>query len=67
MPRKRTGNSSSGKDPSLYEAIIEYIFFDRYEEDVESFEFNRGEIEQEAKVLNLESPKKLGDVIYKLR
>lgn len=52
---------------SRYRALIESIFFDHYVQSVTSFEFDRGELEQKAKALDIRLPKNLGDLIYSFR
>ncbi len=50
-----------------YAAIIEKIFFDRYEDGATSFHFEREDIETTAAHLGIKLPKNLGDVIYSFR
>ncbi|MEV5055847.1 endonuclease [Agrobacterium radiobacter] len=52
---------------NAYHSIIEHVFFERFEEGVRSFEFERGDLEHAAQHLGLALPKNLGDVIYSLR
>jgi hypothetical protein len=53
--------------PNRYRALIERIFFDRYENGVRYIEFDRDDIPAMAEALGLERPKNLGDVIYAMR
>lgn len=50
-----------------YRAIIEHIFFSKYEEGATEVEFERDEIVAAAKKLKIDLPKNLGDVVYSLR
>ncbi|MBN9244296.1 MAG: endonuclease [Mesorhizobium sp.] len=52
---------------NAYQNIIESIFFERYAEGVQSFEFERTDIETAAAQMGIALPKNLGDVIYSLR
>lgn len=54
-------------ETNRYQAIIEKIFFDHYEEGRTSLDFVRTEIEDAAGVLGVKLPKNLGDVIYSMR
>jgi len=55
------------KEPSRYDQLIEAVFFAHYEKGVESFEFQRSEIEKYARELGIKLPKNLGDLIYSFR
>lgn len=55
------------KEPNRYGALIEKIFFDRYEEGVAALEFTREDIEDAAAALDIRLPKNLGDVLYSFR
>lgn len=53
--------------PNRYSALISKIFFDRYEDGMTTFEFQRTALEDGAVALDIELPKNLGDVIYSVR
>ena len=55
------------KASNRYKALIEKLFFDHYTEGATEFVFYRRELEPTAKVLNIELPANLGDVIYSVR
>jgi len=55
------------KKPALYEALIARIFNNHYKRGLETFEFDRTEIETVAAELKLRLPKNLGDLIYSFR
>ena len=55
------------KKPPLYDALIASIFKNHYRRGVDSFEFDRTEIETVAAELKLRLPKNLGDLIYSFR
>jgi hypothetical protein len=55
------------KEPNRYGALIEKIFFDRYEEGAAALEFTREDIEDAAAALDIRLPKNLGDVLYSFR
>ena len=50
-----------------YAQIIESIFLDRYGEGAMEVEFDREDFVEHAKMLGIEPPKNLGDVIYSFR
>ena len=50
-----------------YQALIEKIFFDHYEEAATALEFTRQEIKEAATDLDIALPDNLGDVIYSFR
>jgi len=50
-----------------YAAIVLRVFEDRYSEGVTQFEFTRKELINTPKMLNIEVPKNIGDVIYTFR
>jgi hypothetical protein len=52
---------------NAYQNIIEQIFFQRYDDTVRSFEFERSELETTAESMGVALPKNLGDLIYSLR
>ncbi len=55
------------KSSNRYGALIEKIFLDRYSDGAIEFEFARTDIEAAAKVLDINLPKNLGDVLYSFR
>lgn len=55
------------KSSSRYQQIIEKIFADRFSDGDDSVPFNRIDLEQAAKDLDIRLPKNLGDVIYSVR
>lgn len=55
------------KKQSLYKALIEKIFFDRYTKGSSEVSFARSDLEAAARELGLALPKNLGDVVYSLR
>ncbi|MXW12290.1 MAG: endonuclease [Synechococcus sp. SB0662_bin_45] len=55
------------KSSNRYGALIERIFFDRYSDGATEIEFARTAIEDAAKVLDIQLPKNLGDVLYSFR
>lgn len=50
-----------------YQSLIEKIFFDHYREGEVTFEFDRLEIKDAARALDIDLPDNLGDVIYSFR
>ena len=50
-----------------YQSLIEKIFFDHYREGEVAFEFDRLEIKDAARALDIDLPDNLGDVIYSFR
>lgn len=50
-----------------YSALIEGIFFDHYSFGIESFEFERIDLEAKAIALGIAVPRNLGDVVYSPR
>ena len=50
-----------------YQALIEKVFFDHYQEGDTTFEFDRTEIKSAAQSLEIDLPDNLGDVIYSFR
>ncbi len=64
MPK---ANETAKKQPNLYEALIDKIFFDRYKRGAKSFEFKREDMESAAAELGLRLPKNIGDVLYSFR
>ncbi|MCK7615525.1 hypothetical protein [Roseibium sediminicola] len=55
------------KTVNRYGALIEKIFFDRFEEGSTELEFARDDIEVAANALDIALPKNLGDVLYSFR
>lgn len=53
--------------PSRYSRVIEKLFQRHFRPGMTDFDFERGEIEQVAKVLRIQLPKNLGDLIYSFR
>lgn len=53
--------------PSLYDKVIEELFFRHHEEGLAEFVFDRGEFEEVVVALGLRAPKNLGDVLYSYR
>ena len=58
---------SSHLKPNRYAQIIERVFSRHCKKVAKEFEFERKEIEQVAKELNVELPKNLGDILYSIR
>ncbi|MFT0899048.1 endonuclease [Candidatus Methanoprimaticola sp. MG2] len=48
---------------NIYKRIIEHIFFSHYEENVDSFRFDREEITNAANTLDINVPKNIGDLV----
>lgn len=55
------------RKPNRYQALIEKIFFDHYEDATTSFIFRRQEIKDAAEGLGITLPDNLGDLIYSFR
>jgi hypothetical protein len=55
------------KKPALYSPLIVRIFNNHYKKGIDTFEFDRTEIETVATDLKLRLPKNLGDLIYSFR
>ena len=53
--------------PALYNPLMVKLFKNHYQRGLESFEFDRAEIESVAGELNLRLPKNFGDLIYSFR
>jgi hypothetical protein len=53
--------------PNRYQALISRIFQDHYKEEMTDFEFERNELNSNAKKLKIKLPDNLGDVIYSFR
>lgn len=60
-------DSSDASRSNRYKILIERIFLDRYVEGVEEIAFERADLVEAAKMLGMELPKNLGDVIYSVR
>lgn len=56
-----------GRQTNRYKALIERIFFTHWEKGADAFEFEREEIEDVARELDIKLPKNLGDLIYSFR
>ena len=56
-----------GPSGSRYAALIERIFFERYEPGLAEVAFSREDLAKAAKDLGIPLPKNLGDVIYSMR
>src|SRR5579859_7940494 len=56
-----------GRGQNRYHALIEKIFFDKYQPGVTELYFERTDLEDAARTLGMELPKNLGDVLYSLR
>ena len=50
-----------------YQAVIEKVFFDHYEEGLTEFEFQREELEDAVTALGIARVKNLGDILYSFR
>jgi len=61
------GKKSSANSQSRYKAIVEKVFFDRYERGAKSVEFERDDLVIAAGKLGIQLPKNLGDVVYSIR
>jgi hypothetical protein len=55
------------KKANRYSAIIEKIFFSKYERGMREVAFERGEMEEFATKLKVRLPKNLGDLVYSFR
>jgi hypothetical protein len=53
--------------PNRYQALISRIFDDHFKKGMTEFEFERNELNSNAKKLNIKLPDNLGDVIYSFR
>jgi len=53
--------------PNRYQALISRIFQDHFKKGMTEFEFERSELNDNAKKLNIKLPDNLGDVIYSFR
>lgn len=60
-------NNKANSSTNRYQALIERIFFDRFQVGNTAVTFERDDIPKTAETLGLERPKNLGDVIYALR
>lgn len=52
---------------SRYKAIIERIFFEKYEPGATTLKWSRSEMAEAAAALGIDLPKNLGDVVYSIR
>ncbi len=57
----------SDPKPNRYQALISRIFHDHFKPGLPEFEFERGELNGNAKKLKIDLPDNLGDVIYSFR
>jgi hypothetical protein len=55
------------KATNRYAAIIEKIFFSKYEPGLDDIPFERDDMQKMAKSLRIKLPKNLGDIIYSSR
>lgn len=62
MAKKQSDNSQS-----CYKALVEKVFFDRYERNATTVEFERKDLVSAAGELSIQLPKNLGDVVYSIR
>lgn len=58
---------AKNKEPNRYSRLIEALFFKYFQEGMNEIIFNREEIVEVAKKLNIVLPKNLGDVLYTFR
>jgi len=58
---------ASGKGESRYKALLEKIFFDHYRPGDQEVIFERGELTDAARDLNIVLPKNIGDAVYSVR
>ncbi|NKI94673.1 endonuclease [Rhizobacter sp. SG703] len=59
--------ATGGRNPTRYDSLIEKVFFDKFSDGATKLEFERADIKDAAKVLDLKLPDNLGDVIYAFR
>jgi hypothetical protein len=64
---KTTPSSKPPRKPNRYSAIIEKIFFSKYQEGMREIPFEREDIEKFAAKLRVKLPKNLGDLVYSFR
>lgn len=55
------------KSKNMYSSIIEKIFFSKFKKGMRELDFEREDIAKYGKLLNIEVPKNLGDLIYSFR
>ncbi|MGA2174929.1 MAG: DNA methyltransferase [Verrucomicrobiota bacterium] len=67
MSRKDKPSRALTKKANRYSAIIEKIFFSRYEAGMREVPFEREEMEKFASKLKVKLPKNLGDLVYSFR
>jgi hypothetical protein len=69
MARKKVtgGKGNKANAAGLYAAIIEKIFFSKYQPGMKSVAFEREDIAKAAKELRLALPKNIGDLVYSFR
>jgi len=60
-------SKKASKKVNRYSAIIEKLFFSKYEKGMREVPFERAELEEVASKLNIKLPKNLGDLVYTFR
>ena len=65
--KEKDGDLMADKRSNRYEAILEHVFFDNYEQGNDEVNFERDDLVKAASSLNIDLPKNLGDVIYSTR
>ena len=58
---------AENSDQSRYKRLIEKIFFDSYKKGMTEIAFDRDDLPAAARVLGIDLPKNLGDVVYSIR
>ena len=66
-PRMKTTTAKRSNRVNRYSAIIEKLFFSKYEKGMREVPFEREEMEKIAAKIKVELPKNLGDLIYSFR
>ena len=66
-PMKETPSQKPPKKANRYSAIIEKIFFSKYEKGMREVTFEREDMERFAPRLKVKLPKNLGDLVYSFR
>ncbi len=51
----------------MYTAIMESLFFEKYDEGISAIDFSRNDIIEHSTISGFERPKNLGDLIYSFR
>jgi hypothetical protein len=67
MSMKEKPSKAATKKANRYSAIIEKIFFSKYEKGMREVPFEREEMEKFASKLKVKLPKNLGDLVYTFR